>query len=151
MEWRVGRAVVSTPGKYGAQDYRAAIYDIAPKLSEYALLLGGKLMAEDRYDGRRQQGRHLYLGYLKKVAQAHDMDEVVRIAEQTETARSSFGLPGFVRCCKGGRNDCVALCFDCFQAGFRLPDETVRSTLEWWGLATTPEEIEMFVRRVQDR
>lgn len=146
--WRFGRAEVTTPGKYGSGDYRSAIRNIAPKLGEYALLLGGKLLAEDRYAGPRQQGRHLYLAHLRQVAQATDMDEVVRIAERTQADDGGGGLPGFIRCFKGGKNDCVSLCYDCWKAGFRLPDAVVRSTLEWWGVT---DDIEYFVQKVRRR
>jgi hypothetical protein len=150
MKWQHGRATVVTPGKHGPTDYRATINRIAPTLGEYALLLGGKLLAEDRYNGFRQHGRQLYLGYLKKVAQAADMDEVVLIAEQAQMAEGGAGLPGFIRCCKGGKNDCVSLCQDCWEAGYRLPEETVRSTLRWWGLADD-ENIDDFVEKVRRR
>jgi hypothetical protein len=148
VKWRFRRVIVTTPGKHGPRDYRATIRGIAPTLGEYALLLGGKLMAEDRYDRPGQHGRHLYLGYLREVAQAAAMDDIVRIAERCEIAEGGQGLPGFVRCCKGGENECVSLCFDCWKAGFRLPDERIRSTLEWWGLAAT-EDMDEFIRKAR--
>jgi hypothetical protein len=151
MRWEFGRAVVSTPGKHGDRDYRAEIRGVAPTLGEFALLLGGKLMAEDRYNRPGQYGRHLYLGYLREVAQAAAMDDVVEIAERAQAATdASGGLPGFVRCCKGGQNECVSLCPDCYRAGFRLPVEVVRSTLLWWGLADD-DDIDDFVVKVRGR
>lgn len=147
MRWELRRAIVETPGKHGPRDYRAALKGLAPTLGEYALLLGGKLMAEDRYDRPGQYGRHLYLGYLREVAQATTMDVVLGIAERAEMAESG-GLPGFTRCHRGGKNDCASLCFDCWQAGFRLPEERVRSTLLWWGL-TSNEDIEDFVKKAR--
>jgi hypothetical protein len=145
--WRFDRATVTTPGKHGEGDYKSEIGKLAPKLGEYALLLGGKLLAEDRYAGPRQRGRHLYLGYLKEIARAVDMDEVLRIAERTQADKGS-GLPGFVRCHKGGKNDCASLCYDCWAAGFRLPEETIRSTLLWWGIAAD-DDIEQFMKKVR--
>jgi hypothetical protein len=106
-------------------------------------------MAEDRYNRPGNHGRHLYLGYLRRIAQAHDMDEVLQISIEAETAEGAgAGLAGFVRCHRGGKNECVSLCKDCFEAGFRLPEATVRSTLLWWGLADDAD-IDEFVEKVR--
>ena len=150
MKWEFGEAVVITPGKHGDKDYRATFHGFAPTLGEYVLLMGGLLMAEDRYDGRWRHARNLYLGYLRETARAKDMDEVARVAQRTLTEDGRVGLPNFTRCHKGGKNECVSLCFDCYQAGFRLPDEVVRSTLRYWGIAPD-DEIEKFVEKVQNR
>ena len=149
MKWALGRAVVVNPGKHGEADYRSSIRGIAPTLGEYALLLGGKLMAEDRYGRPSMQGRHMYLGYLREVAQAFTMDDVLAVAERANTAATG-GLPGFTPCHKGGDNDCPSLCKECWRAGFRLSEAKVRSTLLWWGLAAD-NEVDKFLGKTRDR
>lgn len=152
--WKHGRATVRSPGKYGENDYRAEVTGrcpIALTLGEYALLLGGKLLAEDRFDKPWQQGRFLYLAHLRNVALAESMDDVRDVAEraQAEVDERTGGAAGFVRCYQGGMNDCVSLCRDCWSAGYRLSDDVVRQNLAWWGLAG--DRVEEFVAKVQRR
>jgi hypothetical protein len=136
---------VTWPGKHGEKDYRASIGSIAPTLGEYALLLGGKLIAEDRYP---IEGRHAYLAHLRRVAQASDMDEVLECADAAAYAVSArITGSGFTLCHKGGANDCRSLCRECWSAGFRLPDAVVRDTLAWWGIAG--ENAEALLRKIQ--
>ena len=147
--WHFGKAKVTWPGKHGVKDYKVEIGAIAPTLGELVLVVGGMLTAEDRYDGYGQHGRLVYLDYLKAAAQTSDLDELVSLAEQARDSVNSraVGIRGFIPCHKGGKNECVSLCKDCFSAGYRLQRETIEATLRWWGIAHS-EDIERFVEKV---
>lgn len=138
MTWKHGRAS-ARPGKHGPGDYRAEFGRMAPTLGESVFVLGFKLLAEDRYNRPNHHRRHGYLSFLREVACADSPEKIVEIAQRADEKRAPGGLPGFVRCCDGGTNDCVSLCKDCYDAGHKLPYEVRASTLRWWGLIAEDE------------
>lgn len=149
--WRHGRALVQTPGKYGTKDYRAELGRVAPTLGELLLIIGGALLAEDRFDRPWEHKRLWYLDYMRQVVQAETMDEILQFAESAARAvkdGAKRGPLGFVICAKGGSNDCKSLCPDCFKAGHRLSDDVVRETLRYWG--TAEDKVEFFVAKVRN-
>jgi len=88
---RYGGATATSPGKHGPLDWRVTFAGRPPTHGELVFMVGMVLIAEDRYNGRRDLGRYLLWSYLDLLWCHKTPERVVELAGATDEVKRDWG------------------------------------------------------------